>query len=148
VSTLLQEQNGVLLFRGKISSVTRRVAKGFTRGTVLLTSSLQDSQQQSKDDVSSSPSLLVEFENENLCAILKQKGEEDKLLAVCPDLICFLDMANGAPLGVSDYKFGLRVSVVALRSPPIWTTDKGLAMGGPAACGYVLPQGLHNPLLY
>jgi DUF917 family protein len=135
VTTLLQEQNGVLLFRGKISSVTRHVAKGFTRGTVLLASSSQDSQQLSEDDVSSSPSLLVEFENENLCAILKQKGEEDKVLAVCPDLICFLDMANGAPLGVSDYKFGLRVSVVALRSPPIWTTDKGLEMGGPAAFG-------------
>ncbi|KPI41319.1 Hydantoin utilization protein A [Cyphellophora attinorum] len=135
VTTLLQEQNGVLLFRGKISSVTRHVAKGFTRGTVLLASSSQDSQQSSEDDVSSSPSLLVEFENENLCAILKQKGEEDKVLAVCPDLICFLDMANGAPLGVSDYKFGLRVSVVALRSPPMWTTDKGLKMGGPAAFG-------------
>lgn len=47
----------------------------------------------------------------------------------------FLDLANGAPLGISDYKYGLRVSVVALRSPPVWTTEKGLEMGGPRAFG-------------
>ena len=46
-------------------------------------------------------------------------------------------MANGAPLGVSDYKYGLRVSVIALRSPPQWLTEEGLAMGGPRAFGYV-----------
>jgi DUF917 family protein len=138
VATLLNEHNGVLLFRGKISSVARRVAKGFTRGTVSLIPASRDSDPLSENDNSGSTSLLVEFENENLCATLKQTGCEDRPLAVCPDLICFLDMANGAPLGVSDYKFGLRVSVVALRSPPVWTTQKGLKMGGPAAFGYVL----------
>jgi DUF917 family protein len=56
-------------------------------------------------------------------------------LAVCPDLITFLDKANGAPLGISDYKYGLRVSVVALRAPPIWTSERGLEMGGPKAFG-------------
>lgn len=59
------------------------------------------------------------------------------MLAVCPDLITLLDKANGAPLGISDYKYGLRVSVVALRSPPVWTTPRGLEMGGPKAFGYV-----------
>ena len=60
------------------------------------------------------------------------------MLAVCPDLITLLDKANGAPLGISDYKYGLRVSVVALRSPPVWTSERGLEMGGPRAFGYVL----------
>ncbi|KAH7305301.1 hypothetical protein B0I35DRAFT_114868 [Stachybotrys elegans] len=127
VTMLIKEQNGVLLFRGKITSVTRQVAKGFTRGSVLLSSS--------DSNTSSSTSLFVEFENENLCAVLKQEGQEDKVIAVVPDLICFLDIANGAPLGISDYKFGLRVSVVALRAPPIWATEKGLKMGGPSAFG-------------
>jgi DUF917 family protein len=134
---LLKEQNGVLLFRGKIISVMRHVAKGFTRGSVLLSSVSEDSTP-SDGNASSSTSLFVEFENENLCAVLKQEGEEDKVIAVCPDLICFLDIANGAPLGISDYKFGLRVSVIALRAPPIWTTERGLEMGGPSAFGYVL----------
>ena len=139
VTTLLKEQNGILLFRGKIISVIRHVAKGFTRGSVLLTSFSEESTPQSdRDNSSSSTSLAVEFENENLCAVLKQEGEKDKLLAICPDLICFLDMANGAPLGISDYKYGLRVSVVALTAPPVWTTERGLRMGGPSAFGYVL----------
>lgn len=89
--------------------------------------------------------MFVEFENENLSAVLRDSGVEgegegdrgDKVLAVCPDLIQFLDMANGAPLGVSDYKYGLRVSVIALRSPPQWLTPEGLALGGPRAFGLV-----------
>lgn len=56
-------------------------------------------------------------------------------MAVCPDLITFLDKANGAPLGISDYKYGLRVIVIALRAPPVWTTERGLEMGGPKAFG-------------
>jgi len=47
-------------------------------------------------------------------------------------------MANGAPLGVSDYKYGLRVSVIALRSPPQWLTPEGLKLGGPRAFGWVI----------
>ncbi len=63
------------------------------------------------------------------------KGKEDQLLAVCPDLITVLDQANGAPLGISDYKYGLRVSVIAMRAPPVWTTERGLQLGGPKAFG-------------
>jgi len=138
VTALLQEQNGALLFRGKIISVTRHVAKGFTRGSVLLSAlSENPTSRSSGENNSSAPSLAVEFKNENLCAVLKQEGDEDKLLAICPDLICFLDMENGAPLGISDYKYGLRVSVVALTAPPVWTTERGLKMGGPSAFGYV-----------
>ncbi|KAK5047642.1 hypothetical protein LTR84_006307 [Exophiala bonariae] len=136
VTALLKEQNGALLFRGKIISVVRQVAKGFTRGSVLLSAfSEEPTSRSSGENNSSLTTLAVEFENENLCAVLKQEGEEDKVLAICPDLICFLDLANGAPLGISDYKYGLRVSVVALTAPPVWTTERGLEMGGPSAFG-------------
>ncbi|KAF2178037.1 hypothetical protein K469DRAFT_600897 [Zopfia rhizophila CBS 207.26] len=128
VQNLVDEHNGVLLFSGKIISVTRNVSEGFTRGSVTLSSSSVES------ETHSSESLFVEFENENLCAILR-RGKEEILLAICPDLITFLDRANGAPLGVSDYKYGLRVSVIALRAPPVWTTKEGLEMGGPKAFG-------------
>jgi len=126
ITSLLEEEKGALLFTGKIISVSRNVVDGFTRGSVLLdsTSSSTPTQQ-----------LLVEFENENLCAILEVAGELDTVLACCPDLITFLDVANGAPLGIADYKYGLRVSVIALRAPPIWTTERGLEMGGPKAFG-------------
>lgn len=44
-------------------------------------------------------------------------------------------MANGAPLGISDYKYGLRVSVIALEPPQLWTSERGLEVGGPRAFG-------------
>lgn len=131
VTSLLDTEHGVLLFNGKIISVTRHVAEGFTRGSVLL-EAFSESQPAASDSVTS---LLVDFENENLSAILQTPGQADKVLAVCPDLITFLDKANGAPLGISDYKYGLRVSVIALRAPPMWTTKRGLEMGGPKAFG-------------
>ena len=124
VTRLLKEENGVLLFSGKIISVTRHVAEGFTRGSVLLDSAWTSSSAPTQ-------SLFVEFENENLSAVLKIADQEDRVLACCPDLITFLDVANGAPLGIADYKYGLRVSVIALRAPPMWTTERGLEMGGP-----------------
>lgn len=125
---LIQEHNGVLLGTGKITSVTRTVGEGFTKGNVIV----------SPDHVShssSDSSLLVMFENENLCVTSTMSGREHQVLAVCPDLITLLDKANGAPLGCSDYKYGVRVSVIALRSPPVWTSERGLRMGGPAAFG-------------
>lgn len=130
VTSLLNEEHGVLLFSGKITSVTRHVASGFTRGSVIL-SSITDTPSPS----ASTTSLLVDFENENLSATLITPGSADRLLAVCPDLITFLDKANGAPLGISDYRYGLRVSVIALKAPLVWTDERGLELGGPKAFG-------------
>lgn len=133
---LLATQNGTLLFTGKIISVSRHVGSGFTRGSVILEAFPSPNQNQNQNLFNST--LKVDFENENLTAILRPKGGEEKLLAICPDLITFLDQANGAPLGVSDYRYGLRVSVIALKSPPVWTSVEGLVMGGPRAFGYVI----------
>ena len=118
---LVKNHGGTLLFSGKITAVSRRIAGAFTRGDVVVvpfTDGLVDD-----FSLASKSSLFVEFENENLCAVLRQPGEDDRTLAVCPDLITFLDHANGSPLGVSDYKYGLRVNVIALKAPTIWTTD-------------------------
>ncbi|KAH7360490.1 hypothetical protein BKA65DRAFT_493249 [Rhexocercosporidium sp. MPI-PUGE-AT-0058] len=131
VTSLLESEHGVLLFTGKIISVTRKVDKGFTRGSVLLEAFSESHPSSPSSD--SVTSLLVDFENENLSAILQTPGQANRVLAVCPDLITFLDKANGAPLGISDYKYGLRVSVIALRAPPMWITERGLEMGGPRA---------------
>jgi len=134
ITALLKSERGILLFTGKIIAVTRNVGSGFTRGSVLL-SPLTDSISPTPQAQNPQCTLLVEFENENLSATLREPGKADKTLAVCPDLITFLDKANGAPLGISDYKYGLRVNVIALRAPPIWTSERGLEMGGPQAFG-------------
>ena len=133
ILALLKSERGILLFTGKVTSVTRNVGSGFTRGSVVLSPITDTASPLPTHDPSTS--LLVDFENENLSATLRTPGQPDKTLAVCPDLITFLDKANGAPLGISDYKYGLRVSVIALRAPPIWATERGLEMGGPKAFG-------------
>ncbi|KAI9736357.1 MAG: hypothetical protein M1834_001243 [Cirrosporium novae-zelandiae] len=127
-----------LLFCGKIVSVERRVTGGFTRGDVLVEESVDGNGNGKKKG---KRSLFVEFENENLVAVLRQENNKDKILACCPDLITFLSTTNGTPLGTSDYKYGLRVSVIALRAPPIWTSKRGLEVGGPGGFGIDVEYG-------
>ncbi|KAF4620233.1 hypothetical protein G7Y89_g14587 [Cudoniella acicularis] len=135
ITSLLASENGTLLFTGKMISVTRNVAEGFTRGSVLL-ESFEPDMNKNKSPSLKRESLLIDFENENLSArLLDENGKELRVLACCPDLITVLDKANGAPLGISDYKYGLRVSVIALRAPPVWTSPRGLELGGPRAFG-------------
>lgn len=71
----------------------RYVLKGFTRGDVLLDEIAREDPSSTADDVTQADGvvelrrLFVEFENENLNAVLKVEGKEDKIMAICPDLI-------------------------------------------------------------
>lgn len=57
---------------------------------------------QKKEGREISSRLFVDFENENLNAILKVEGKDDELLAICPDLITvcsllsFVAIASGS----------------------------------------------------
>lgn len=135
VHSLIKDHNGSLLFVGKVILVTRRVAGGLTRGSAVLHASADERD----SEMDAKKKLTIEFENENLSAMLREDGEEEKLLAISPDLIAVLDRAKGAPLGVSDYRYGMRVSVIGLKAGPVWTSDKGLEMGGPKAFGLDMP---------
>ena len=53
-----------------------------------------------------------------------------------PDLICVLDSVSGEAIGTESLRYGQRVSVVALPSPAIHRTPKGLAHVGPRAFGH------------
>lgn len=58
------------------------------------------------------------------------------MLATVPDLIAVLDSVRGSALGTQDYRYGLRVSVLALAGSPQWTkTEQALKLGGPEAFG-------------
>jgi DUF917 family protein len=90
ISTLVASHGGILLFTGKIISVNRYVAKGFTRGNVLLDEILREDASNIanvEQEAVNSRRVFVEFENENLNVVLKVKGNQDRLLAICPDLI-------------------------------------------------------------
>jgi DUF917 family protein len=72
-----------------------------------------------------------------------------------PDLIAVLDNQSGAALGtpgkppfqfrqewtlMADYKYGLRVLIIAVTAAPQWTdTQRGLDIGSLSAFGYDIP---------
>ncbi len=59
------------------------------------------------------------------------------VIASVPDLICVLDDESGRALGVPEFKYGYRVTVVGIACSPRWTeTPAGLEIGGPSAFGY------------
>ncbi|GBE89009.1 DUF917-domain-containing protein [Sparassis crispa] len=141
-SAILELQNGSCLFVGKIIDVQREVRKGFTWGSVTIVPLLEDEEEDGcpptnipvahgQDD-----RLVIPFQNENLYAYISSPSGEQKILVTVPDLIVVLDSQNGAPLGTPDYRYGLRVTVIALAGNPKWTaTPEGLACGGPSAFG-------------
>ena len=49
-----------------------------------------------------------------------------------PDLIAVLDARSGLAIGVPEYRFGLRITVIAIAASPKWTSERGLALGGPS----------------
>jgi DUF917 family protein len=64
-------------------------------------------------------------------------GWRDGSVAVTtPDLICVPDSASGEAIGTESLRYGQRVSVIALPSPQIHRTAKGLQHVGPRAFGY------------
>ena len=60
-----------------------------------------------------------------------------EVLVSVPDLIAVLDAASGENLGVPEFRYGLKVVVVAMTASTLWShTKRGLELGGPAAFGY------------
>lgn len=139
---ILELQNGACLFIGKIINVNREVRKGFTWGSV----TIAPLQAEEEDDTgvvdkairSWGPQdrLRIPFQNENLYVIRESPGQPDEVVVTVPDLITVLDSQSGSAIGTQEYRYGLRVTVIALAGNPKWTkTPEGLACGGPAAFG-------------
>ncbi|KAK1235046.1 hypothetical protein PQX77_001737, partial [Marasmius sp. AFHP31] len=141
---ILKIQNGACLFVGKIINVSREVRAGFTWGELTI-SRLRDEEMEDTDSSStfsdlSTPAaeedvMVIPFQNENLAAYIQKPDGSRKMAAIVPDLITVLDSQSGSHLGTHLYTYGLRVTVIALAGSPLWTTEKGLKTGGPAAFG-------------
>ncbi|KAI1842473.1 hypothetical protein JX266_011368 [Neoarthrinium moseri] len=126
-SAIVASVSGKVLFRGKVNLVSRQVQNSFTRGSCTIL----------PDDLgftSSETWLELIFENEILAATLRSKGSRE-CLAATPDLMAIIDSTGGQAIGITELKYGLRVSIIALRAPEIWHTAEGLARAGPAALG-------------
>lgn len=108
---------GVCIGSGKITDIDRAISKGFLRGNVTI---------QNKTD-----KIEIAFQNEFLIA--KCNG---KIMATTPDIISLMEKETGEPVTNESLRFGLKVNVIVLPSPPVWTSKEGLALVGPRHFGY------------
>ncbi|KAF4854267.1 putative D-/L-hydantoinase subunit A [Colletotrichum siamense] len=134
-----------VLFRGKIMRVERRLFKGHSYGEVHIAafeSGDEDEAASVKDRaaaVAQGGMLKVPFKNENILAEHTSEDGRTSILAAVPDLISILDNESGRALGVPEFKYGYRVTVIGITCSPRWTeTQAGLDIGGPRAFGYDL----------
>ncbi|KAG8162243.1 hypothetical protein KVR01_008008 [Diaporthe batatas] len=134
-----------VLFRGKIVAVERRLVKGHSYGTVHIAAfennDLDDeagsSSMTRSAAVASGGTLKIPFKNENIFAEHTAADGTQKVIASVPDLIAILDNGSGRALGVPEFKYGYRVTVVGITCSPRWTdVPAGLDIGGTRAFGY------------
>ncbi|KAI8203382.1 putative D-/L-hydantoinase subunit A [Colletotrichum sp. SAR 10_70] len=129
--------------KGKIMRVERRLFKGHSYGEVHIAafeSGDEDEAASVKDRaaaVAQGGMLKVPFKNENILAEHTSEDGKTSILAAVPDLISILDNESGRALGVPEFKYGYRVTVIGITCSPRWTeTQAGLDIGGPRAFGY------------
>ncbi|MDS1116742.1 DUF917 domain-containing protein [Gordonia westfalica] len=111
-----------LLLEGKVVDVARATSGGFVSGTAEV---------RAFDD---SRSVTLTFQNEHLIA-----REGDRVLAIVPDLVSVLDIETGLAINTESLRFGQRVHVVGISTPPIMRTPEALQVFGPAAFGLTEP---------
>lgn len=112
---------GIALLTGKVVDVIRRTEGGFARGRARVEGIRGDAGRV----------LELGFQNEHLIAT-----RDGVTVATTPDLICVLDSETGDPVTTEGLRYGLRVTAIAARCDPRWTTPGGLALAGPRYFGY------------
>ncbi|KAK2035439.1 hydantoinase/oxoprolinase [Colletotrichum zoysiae] len=150
--SIIEEAGGAeaakVLFRGKIVRVERRLFKGHSYGEVHIAAFESGDEDEAATAAGKSRAaavavggtLKIPFKNENILAEhADEEGGQTRILAAVPDLISVLDNESGRALGVPEFKYGYRVTVVGITCSPRWTeTQAGLDIGGPRAFGYDL----------
>ncbi|MCR6488001.1 DUF917 domain-containing protein [Amycolatopsis sp. OK19-0408] len=111
-----------VLFRGKVSDVERRTEAGFARGRAAAVS------------FDGAHKLEILFQNENLLATV-----DGAVRCVVPDLICVLESATAEPITTETLRYGQRVTVVGISTPPLMRTPAALDTFGPGAFGLPHP---------
>ncbi|KAL4982921.1 hypothetical protein BDW68DRAFT_182082 [Aspergillus falconensis] len=121
-------ESAAILGEGKITSVERVLKTGHTYGVLEVDGKLPDG---------TKAVLEVPFKNENAFVKAVLPSGESRILASVPDLIAVLDAETGAGLGTPEYKYGLKVMIIAIAASPRWTdTPRGMALGGPGSMGF------------
>ncbi len=127
VDAILDVCGGCILASGVITDIEHWIESCFQKGRAKITGS--------------DGTIIVCFQNEFL-AVLNE--DIPRPLATTPDIIVILEIETGLPVTVERLRYGLRVQIIALPAPEIWTTPQGLQLVGPAAFGFdweYLPVG-------
>lgn len=106
------------LYSGKIVDVSRAVVDGFTAGTVVI------------EPFDAGSPMVIDFRNENIVAKV-----DGRTVAIVPDLITILDLDSATAITTEALRFGQRVRVLAIATPPIMRTPEALEVWGPHAFG-------------
>ncbi|MFI6296447.1 DUF917 domain-containing protein [Nonomuraea sp. NPDC050790] len=123
LGALQHELGARRLITGKLTDVERRTSGGFVRGTATIEGTGADRGR----------TLTLELQNENLVAL-----EGGTVRAIVPDLITVVDTETAIAIQTESLRYGQRVTVLAWPCDPLWRTDRGLEIAGPAAFGYDL----------
>ncbi|KAH8586429.1 hydantoinase/oxoprolinase [Bisporella sp. PMI_857] len=124
------------LFTGKIRSVESSLTTTAHSVGKVIIERLSDNEIESADERQASyTEVHIPFMNENLAILAKSENGEEMVLATAPDLIFLLDVSTGEAIGVQEYRYGLKVTVMIVAPHPIWVTERGLQLVGPGAFG-------------
>jgi DUF917 family protein len=143
VDSIVEETGGAkatkILFRGKIVEVENKLSKGHSYGVVHIKAfeTNEDSVTAQSLAVAEGGHLRLPFKNEIIYAVHATDAGEVKIIASVPDLIAVLDNGSGKAIGVPEFKYGYRVTVIGMTCSPRWVdTPKALEVGGPKAFGF------------
>jgi DUF917 family protein len=123
VQAVIETEDGLVLFEGKIVDVERRTTEGFLKGSASIEGLGTDR----------GHTMKVDFQNEFSVGWID--GEPRVMV---PDIICVMDAATGDAIGTETLRYGQRVRLVVLPAPELQRTPRGLEVVGPRAFGYDL----------
>ena len=117
VLKLCEVANGKRLGKGTLVEIQQGISGGFLKGTVQI---------EGEDET-----ITVHYQNEYLLA--EKSGQA---LACTPDILCIVDAESGQAISSESLSYGLRVELLALQAPDLWTSQEGLNVVGPNVFGY------------
>jgi len=120
IKAILNTLNGILLFKGFIKKYDLNEKEGFLIGTIEI-----EGIEKYKKQI-----LKIWVKNENIIAWINEKP-----IAMSPDLICMID-DKGYGIVNSNLKKGLKVSIIGVKSPDVWRTERGIELLGPKHFGF------------
>ncbi|TPX12481.1 uncharacterized protein E0L32_006893 [Thyridium curvatum] len=148
------QDSAAVVFRGKIRAVeTKITATAHSLGKVII-EKLDDGEDDGGNGVDGLgrefDEIEVPFMNENLCVVGRKRADGSekgsKVIATVPDLIVLIDTSTGEAIGVQDYRYGLKATVMIMAPHPLWTTQRALKIAGPQVFG--LPYEYKPALQY